>query len=191
MTPQEKLNTHRKLLMQWQKNLNLIAPSTIEDMRARHFDDSLQLSSHIPNNATLADLGSGAGFPAMVLAILRGDINVHLIESNAKKAAFLQTVSRETGTKVNVHAKRVEVLYDEIAPDIITARAFASLDKICNYIMPWAENNKNLECILLKGAKTCEEIEKAQEKFKFSVEIFQSETSIDGKIVRLRDISVK
>ena len=92
------LEQYQALLLKWQEKINLISPATIKDCWNRHFEDSLQLLPLIPNGPqVLYDLGSGAGFPGLVLALTRSDIAVTLVESDAKKCAFLSAVSRETG----------------------------------------------------------------------------------------------
>src|SRR5689334_12618331 len=99
----DKLRVYHDLLIKWQNSINLISPNTVSEAWERHFLDSVQLSPLIPPTAgTLYDIGTGAGFPGLVLAILRPELPVSLIESDSKKCAFLQTVSRETGTKVTV-----------------------------------------------------------------------------------------
>lgn len=105
----EKIDAYERLLKKWQNTINLVGPSTLSEAKKRHFEDSLQLLKHIPVAAkTLYDLGSGAGFPGLVLAMAKPDLDVHLIESDARKCQFLKTVSRETETPVTVHNQRIE-----------------------------------------------------------------------------------
>jgi len=122
----ERLNTYAELLRKWQRSINLVGPKTLDDLWNRHFVDSAQLLPLIPPTArVLVDFGSGAGFPGLVLAIL-GMAEVHLIESDQRKATFLREVARATGTPVTVHAKRIE----QVTPfpaDIVSARALAPL----------------------------------------------------------------
>lgn len=124
-----KLQTYHDLLVKWQKSVNLVAPSTIGDAWNRHFEDSLQLVSLIPNDAkTLVDIGSGAGFPGLVIGIARPDVKVTLVESDSKKCTFLLAVSRETGAQnVDVVHGRVEEVLPGTRFDVVTARALASL----------------------------------------------------------------
>ena len=99
MSPEitEKLRKYESLLLKWQKTINLVSSSTLKDVWARHFEDSLQIIDLVPDTVkTVWDLGSGAGFPGLVLAIARPDLSVNLVESDVRKSAFLQNVSRET-----------------------------------------------------------------------------------------------
>lgn len=183
--------TYRDLLTQWQERVKLVAPSTLADAETRHFADSAQLADHVPQSATIADLGSGAGFPGLVLALLRPDLTVHLIESDGRKAAFLKHVSRETSAGATVHIARLESLYNAITPDIITARALAPLNALCGMILPWAQENLGLQALFLKGAKAEEEISAARQAYDFAVDIFPSATATDGRILRLTKLCAK
>ena len=121
-----RLTVYLDLLRRWQRSINLVGPATLADPWRRHFLDSAQLTAYVPPAATsLVDLGSGAGFPGMVLALL-GVSGVHLIESDRRKAQFLREVARATGTPVSVHAQRIEQMPGWPA-DVITARALAPL----------------------------------------------------------------
>lgn len=184
----EKLEIYKNLLLKWQKAINLISPTTIEDMDERHFLDSAQLIKLIPNHdIILADMGAGAGFPALVLAIL-GIKEVHLIESDVRKATFLKNVSRETGlSNVTVHDKRIE---DVIIPsvDVITARALATLAELLAMSERLATENHPFECLFLKGEKTDEELAKARKKWDFDVEITQSLTDKTGKLLKISNL---
>ncbi|MEM7119933.1 MAG: 16S rRNA (guanine(527)-N(7))-methyltransferase RsmG [Pseudomonadota bacterium] len=125
----DRLQIYADLLVKWQKSLNLVGPSTLDDLWRRHMQDSAQLLRFIPEETrSLLDLGSGAGFPGLVLAIL-GVRGVELVESDQKKAVFLREVSRETGAGVVVHACRIEELAKKSA-DVVTARALAPLDRL-------------------------------------------------------------
>ena len=132
----EKLDTYHALLLKWQKAINLISPKTIDDAWVRHFADSAQLSGYIPEGAkTIMDWGSGAGFPAMVLAMLRPSLDVHAVESDERKCQFMRTVSRETSVPIRIHTQRIEALeLDSVNPDIITARALASVSVLLDYV---------------------------------------------------------
>jgi 16S rRNA (guanine527-N7)-methyltransferase len=106
-----KLDAYVDLLQRWQKIKNLVAPSTLDQIWTRHIADSAQLLPLIGGARTIVDLGSGAGFPGLVIAIAHADQNdfqVHLVESNTRKASFLREVARVTGAPVTVHAVRIE-----------------------------------------------------------------------------------
>jgi len=124
-----KLQTYHDLLVKWQKSVNLVAPSTIGDAWNRHFEDSLQMVDLIPSGAkSLVDIGSGAGFPGLVIALARPDLKVTLLESDGKKCTFLLAVSRETcAQNVNVIQGRIEDTLPQGRFDVVIARALASL----------------------------------------------------------------
>ena len=118
----------------WAKAINLVAPSTRQQIWDRHIADSAQLFQLAPEPRTWIDLGSGGGFPGIVTAIFLAEAGegwVHLIESNNKKASFLRTAIRETGARASVHAIRAETAPAEIEhPQLMSARALASLDQL-------------------------------------------------------------
>jgi len=175
----EKFEIYKRLLLKWQKAINLVSETTLEELDTRHFLDSTQLIKYIPNkNIVLADMGSGAGFPGMVLALL-GVREVHLIESDVRKATFVREVSRETSTKVFVHDDRVEDVTIEKV-DLVTARALATLSDLLRLSSRLAPGAR---CLFLKGEKTEEELEKARKRFSFKAELHQSLTDETGKIV--------
>lgn len=187
----ERFKIYHALLLKWQKAINLVSPKTIDDAWTRHFYDSAQLVNFIPDSIkTLADLGSGAGFPGLVIALLRPDINIHLIESDQRKCEFLKTVSRETGTSCSVHASRIEDIASDISPDIVTARALASLSDLLGYCTPWIMSNENLELLFLKGAQAEDEIEQARTAYAFDVGSSPSATENNARIICLRSVSV-
>lgn len=183
----EKLETYQRLLLKWQRVINLISATTIDDMATRHFYDSAQLLKYIPNkDAVLADMGSGAGFPGMVLAIL-GMKNVHLIESDILKATFLREVSRETSTPIVMHDDRVEECH--LPPvDVFTARALAPLVDLLKYVRMVRHENHPCYALFLKGGQYQDELTKAHKKFKFSAETFQSDTDLTGKIIKISNL---
>lgn len=190
---QARLEQYLALLHKWQKAINLVSPATLPEAWERHILDSAQLAALIPAGArTLFDLGSGAGFPGMVLAVLRPELAVHLIESDQRKCAFLQTVSRETGTPVTVHNSRIEALAAPPAvPDVVTARALAPLPALLAYAAPWAALNPDLTLLFLKGGQAEVEVTEAQEGYDFSLESFPSATGADGRILRLTGLTAR
>ena len=126
-----RLDQFVDVLLRWQQRTNLIAASTIPALWTRHIADSLQLLDLAPNARTWVDLGSGAGFPGLVLACALAEspgAEVHLVESNAKKAAFLREASRLIGAPALVHAVRIEDFVQTFAaaPDTVTANALAT-----------------------------------------------------------------
>lgn len=183
----DKLDTYHRLLEKWQKAINLVGPATLDDIPTRHFFDSAQMLRYIPNtDIKMVDLGSGAGFPGLVLAIL-GVKEVHLVESDVRKATFLREVSRETSTPVTVHDRRAEdVVIDNVA--FVTARALAPLTDLLGFMHKIAPSAQGL---FLKGLQHAEEIEKAQKKWVFTHETFPSETDLSGKIIRISGLEKK
>ncbi|MEM6781530.1 MAG: 16S rRNA (guanine(527)-N(7))-methyltransferase RsmG [Pseudomonadota bacterium] len=191
MRPDPRLDQYHKLLLKWQEKINLISPATIQNAWQRHFEDSLQLLPYIPDSAgILFDIGSGAGFPGLVLAIQNSGLDVHLIESDQKKCSFLKTVSRETKAPVTIHSSRIENISREtdIVPDVITARALAHLNKLLGLTEPWWSKNSNLVMILPKGAQADEEVQEAQKLYDFNIEKFISKTDKNAQVLVLKHI---
>jgi len=185
----EKFGRYSELLLKWQKTINLVSETTLDDLAERHFLDSAQLIKYIPNKQVkLADMGSGAGFPGLILAML-GVEEVHLVESDVRKATFLREVSRETSTKVTVHDDRVE---DITIPDLnfITARALAPLKDLLTMAHKLS-SGKNFTGLFLKGEKTDDEVAKATKRWNFNVEAFDSLTDKTGKILKINDLTEK
>ena len=183
----DKLRQYEALLVKWQKAINLVGPATIPDAWERHFIDSLQLTPLIPAAAkTLYDLGSGAGFPGLVLAMARPELSVTMIESDERKGAFLSAVSHETKTPVTVLSARIErAVADLPAPDIVTARALAALNLLLAYIEPC------LTCIFPKGLLAADELVSARKDWTFKVDQVASMTDPKATILILTKIESK
>ncbi len=187
----ERLKQYQALLLKWQISINLISPSTVKTAWTRHFEDSLQLLPLIPEGpSTLYDLGSGAGFPGLVLAAARPNLAVTLIESDGKKAAFLTTVSRETGVAVTIRNIRIEAAGADLpAPDFLTARALAPLVDLFKLAAPWIAVNPGLVALFPKGEQYAEEIETAREAgWDFDFKAHGSATSPAARVLELRNI---
>ncbi len=134
----KRLEIYETLLRKWQRVINLVAASTLDDLWVRHFADSLQISEAAPDARLWLDLGSGGGFPGLVTAIRYADVpgaHVHMIESDQRKCAFLRTVARETGAPATVHCGRIEAIAPELdAPiEAVSARALAPLAALLGY----------------------------------------------------------
>ncbi len=149
----DRLDAYAALLVKWQKAVNLVGPKTLGDLWRRHMLDSAQVFPMIPTGSeTLMDLGSGAGFPGLVLAILAAEqmpaLKVHLVESDQKKATFLREAARITGVAVAVHGMRIEAL-PPWPMDVICARALAPLSDLIN----WSQKHWHKDTIglFLKG----------------------------------------
>lgn len=187
----ERLTIYHALLLKWQKAINLISPKTVQSSWERHFADSAQMSEYIPDDVkVLADIGSGAGFPGLVLALLRPELQVHLIESDERKAQFLRTVSRETQACVVVHNERIEEI-EGLSPDIVTARALADLEGLMRYCEKWSAANSDLKMLFLKGRIYADEISNAKENYDFSVEAYPSQTSDESRILFISDVKAR
>jgi len=144
----DALSAYVLLLEKWQPRINLISPKTVPDIWSRHIFDSAQLVAHVPKGSSsdtprIMDIGSGAGFPGLVLAIL-GAGKVQLVESDQRKSVFLQTVIRELGLSAIVINQRIESL-PACRPDVITSRAVASLPKLMKLIS--AQVHPGLTCL--------------------------------------------
>ena len=188
----EKLEIYHALLLKWQKAINLVSPKTLDEAWMRHFADSAQLAPFVSRESlTLFDIGSGAGFPGLVLSIICPNLEVHLIESDERKCQFLRTVSRETNVDVTVHNSRIESVDIGITPDFVSARALADLGALLDYCLPWIKTNPQLECLFMKGARASAEIEAAHESYDFECESVSSKTDPEAGILHLGAICPK
>ena len=183
------LEAYAALLAKWQPKKNLISNSTLDDMWLRHFYDSAQLlpliqSVHGEKHLRCLDIGSGAGFPGLVLAIM-GIGHVAMVESNAKKCAFMRQVKIATNASVTIENERIEKLATE-GVDIILSRACASVTKL----LEWSEKfiSKNTELWLLKGAIAADELDEAKAHWTMQVDQYKSKSDGSGAILRLRNI---
>jgi 16S rRNA (guanine527-N7)-methyltransferase len=178
------LETYAGLLRKWQRAINLVSGSTLNDLWRRHFMDAAQLMPLLPeDDGQVVDLGAGAGFPGLVLALLSGR-PTHLIESDQRKAAFLGEVARATGCagRVQVHAARIEALKPWATP-VITARALADLGQLLDWAAPFM--TADTICIFPKGAKAEEELTAAARVWTMTIERRRSVTDPTGLILRL------
>ena len=179
-----RLGTYLNLLEKWQPRINLVGAATLRDPWRRHFLDSAQLVPLLPESTqTLVDLGSGAGFPGLVLAIL-GVPDVHLIESDHRKVAFLREVAAATGTALTIHPSRIEGV-PPFAADVVTARALAPLAPLLDYAIPFL--GPRGVCLFLKGGQAESEIAEVQRLM--TIDRFQSQSDPSGIILRLGAIS--
>lgn len=182
----EKLERFAVLLEEWNSRINLISPRDMPQLWSRHIDDSLQLASHIPTGARITDLGSGGGFPGLILAIAT-DSAVTMIESDQRKCAFLREASRVCGVKTTVISKRIEqVDVQSAAADVVTARALASLRTLLGWAEPFL--NKEGFCLFLKGRKTSDELTEAACDWHMTYDTFPSRTHEDGALLKISDI---
>jgi len=180
-----KLKIYESLLIKWQGKLNLVGQSTLTEIWRRHFYDCLQLLPLAGRWARWVDIGSGAGFPGMVIAIMSQGREVHLVESDKRKASFLAEVSRETGTDVLIHVDRIERALPEMASrmrfDIISARALASMPGLLTYAEPILR--QGARGLFLKGKELSRELTSSAAEGTFSYELVNSTTERGAKIV--------
>ena len=190
---QENLRRFATLLETWTKRINLISPSTIAQIWERHILDSLQFWGAAPHDKadSWCDLGTGAGLPGMIIAIIAADLNpslnVTLLESDQRKCAFLRTAAAELALKnTTIIAKRIEQV-PAIQADIISARALAPLPKL----LQWADRHlaPNGTALYAKGEKADMEIKNARTNWTFDVTHVPSITSKTGTILRLERIA--
>lgn len=185
----EQLHTYVTVLGKWQPKLNLIGPKTWDEVWDRHVVDSLQCLDHLPHEEIesargMADIGTGAGFPGIVVAIATGQ-PVTLVESDHRKAAFQLAVKTATGAPLTLMTKRVEALPNQPL-DRLFARAFAPLPRLLAWCAPLIDEQTVL--ILHKGRTAEDEIEAARQTHGFDVESFPSLIDSDSVILRLRNI---
>lgn len=186
----EKLDRFAELLVKWNAKINLVSPTTIPDLWERHILDSAQLMPMIPANTRgLVDIGTGGGFPGLVIALVgqqtHPDMTVTMVESDARKCAFLQTASGQLGLKTRVITDRIE----RVAPlqaDILTSRALAPGPLLMSFAhRHLSENGKAL---LLKGANAQAEIDDSLASWAFDLQKKVSKTSADAVVLEISNL---
>jgi 16S rRNA (guanine527-N7)-methyltransferase len=184
---QPRLNLYRELLLRWQGMLNLVSPNTLPNLWTRHVADSAQLMEVAPCSLRWADLGSGGGFPGLVLAILlagKPGAAIHLIERDKRKAAFLQTVSRETGAPAQVHVAPIEAVLPGLSDvEVVTSRAVAPLKQLIAWSAALLE--RGATGLFLKGRTSHQEIEAVSDQ-SLNLSTLPSRTDSFGRIVSVR-----
>lgn len=185
----DRLTTYVNLLIDWNERLNLVAPSTIADVWRRHILDSAQLAPMIPPQArTIVDLGSGAGFPGLVLAIMLADragLKVHLVESIQKKCRFLEAVIAATGAPAEVHACRAEDM--RMKADVVTARALAPLDRLFPLAHPFFR--PDTIALFLKGRSLNDELTLATKSWTLTATPTPSRSDPSGAVLRVTGLT--
>jgi 16S rRNA (guanine527-N7)-methyltransferase len=186
-----RLDRYIALLVEWQAKTNLIAPSTLPHLWTRHVSDSLQLLELAPSARTWVDLGSGGGFPGVVLACSLAQTpgaHVHLIERNAKKAAFLREALRVTSSPGTVHLADIGDSVDRITGpvDCVTARALASLHQLIGFAEPLVR--RGAKALFLKGQDVEAELTEATKYWNIKPKLHSSRTGGQGWIVELNAI---
>ncbi|MCQ8239406.1 16S rRNA (guanine(527)-N(7))-methyltransferase RsmG [Rhizosaccharibacter radicis] len=181
----EKLVAFAALLRRWNARINLVSPADLPVLEQRHVADCLQLVPLLPPDAaTLTDMGSGAGFPGLILAIATG-LPATLIESDQRKASFLREAARTCGASVSVLPQRLEEARPPPAP-VVTARALAPLGRLLGWAEPLLAPGGI--CLFLKGRQAGDELTAAAAEWHMAATRIPSRTSADGVILRLSDI---
>ncbi len=184
-----RLICYAELLTEWRTRANLVSAKTLPQLWDRHFADSAQVLRLAPKACVWLDLGSGAGFPGLVIAILQANhanFRMHLVEATAKKCAFLAEVARATSAPVEIHCMRIEELNKSATshkPEIITARALAPLPRLLELAAPWF--GPGVRAMFMKGRDVGKEIEAAKRRFNFAYELHPSLTAQDSSIVEI------
>lgn len=181
----EQLRRYIALLQKWQPRINLIGPATLDQLWDRHITDSLQLITLLPAHASrLVDFGSGGGLPGIPLAVARPGLEVTLIESDKRKAVFLQEVARTLGLNVTVWCRRIENPPHPLSTyDIITARACAPLGQLWHWSQPYLSPDG--VCLFAKGRSYRKELAEAKKAAMFACIVHRSQTDPASAILQL------
>lgn len=186
----DALKAFETQVRRWNAAINLVSKSSLEDLWDRHIADSAQIFKACPRKAaSWVDLGSGGGFPGIVIAILareaHPELHVTLVEADLRKATFLRQAAQSLGLKVTVHSARIEALLSQNA-DILSARALASLSDLLGYAE--AHLRPGGTAIFPKGARYAEELAQAREAWDFDVEAIPSASDKDAAVLVVRNI---
>jgi len=180
-----RLEAYAELLRRWSARINLVGANTLQDLWRRHFLDSAQLLTDVPRRTqSLVDLGSGAGFPGLVLAIL-GVCGVELIEADARKCAFLREAARLTAAPVVIRNARIEAVPPHIV-DVVTARGCAPLDRLLPLAEPFI--GPDTVCLFLKGEQAAQELTAASQAWTMDATCHDSRSDPRGVILCLRRV---
>jgi 16S rRNA (guanine527-N7)-methyltransferase len=182
------LERFRQLLATWNEQMNLVGPSALASFWPRHAWDSAQLLKLMPEARVWADLGAGAGFPGLVLAVMLKGVpgaKVHLVESLAKRCRFLTEVVGELDLPAQVHNARAESLKLDV--EVVTARAVAPLTRLLGYGWPYL--NRGAVGLFLKGQDVEAEMTEAHRYWKFKADLRPSLSDPGGRVVEVREIS--
>jgi len=182
-----RLQAYADILTDWNSRHNLVSRASLPDLWRRHFWDSAQLAPLLPQaTSTLADLGSGAGFPGLVLAAMRPDIAVTLHEATAKKCAFLEAAAARMGIAVTIRNGRIEDLPSQPF-DVVTARALALLPALLGHAHKFL--GPNSVCMFLKGQNVGAELTEAHKYWNMKASEIPSATDPSGAIVMVRELA--
>jgi len=186
----DNLTAFEALFRKWSKAINLASPSTLDQLWDRHILDSAQLFDLAPSAKSWLDLGSGGGFPGVVLGILlkeRPGARIDLVESNGKKAAFLRTAIGQFDAPASVHANRIDDVWEKIpTPEIVTARALASLAELFRLAEPWL--TAGATALFQKGRDYRREITETRDDWTFDLIEHQSAVDKDSVILQISNL---
>jgi 16S rRNA (guanine527-N7)-methyltransferase len=181
-----RLEAYAELVVRWSARINLVGRKTLGDLWRRHILDSAQLLALFPANAeSVIDLGSGAGFPGLVLAIL-GAPGVELVEADSRKAAFLREAARITKVDVTIRPCRIEAV-PRHPVDVVTARACAPLERLLGLAEPFLAAKS--ECLFLKGERVEDELTLARKHWTITARLCQSRSDPRGVVLRLQQVA--
>jgi 16S rRNA (guanine527-N7)-methyltransferase len=188
----ERLDRFVPLLLEWQRTVNLVAPSTVAHVWTRHIADSLQLIDLAPSARTWIDVGSGGGFPGLIIACALASqpgMSIHLVEANARKAAFLREARRLTGAPARVHARRMEDFARNFSgeADVICARAVAPLKSLLELTFPLLKKSHAVG-LFPKGKNAEDELREASNSWKMRATLVASRTDPAARIIVIRDL---
>jgi 16S rRNA (guanine527-N7)-methyltransferase len=179
------LDQFAELFLRWQRAVRLVAASTLAQLWTRHIADSLQLLALAPGAKVWADLGSGGGFPGLIIAIAlkeKPGAKVHLIESDQRKAAFLREAARALNLPVVIHVKRIEEVAEPLPGlEVVTARALAPMPELLEIAHPFLKHGA--KGLFMKGANVDNELTDATKSWSIKSTIVPSKTDSAGRIV--------
>jgi 16S rRNA (guanine527-N7)-methyltransferase len=186
----ERLQAFEQVFQKWNSHINLVAASTRDDTWNRHILDSAQLMQMAPTANRWVDLGSGGGFPGLILAFLlkdRAGSSVQLVESNRKKASFLQTVTGQFNLPAHVHARRIEECYALVpTSQIVTARALAALPLLLDLAAPWLTTGAT--ALFHKGRDYRSEVQESAQRWSFDLVEHASMVDPEGVILEVKNL---
>ena len=186
----ERLRIFEDVIQKWNPKINLVSRKSLQDLWTRHITDSIQVFRSVTPAGHWVDLGSGGGFPGLLIAIIAADENpeleVTLIESDQRKSAFLRNAARECGARCNVISRRIEQADPQNA-NILSARALADL----SLLLEFAERHLSIDgiCLFPKGITWKKELEQAELKWSFDVEPITSLTEADAAILKIKGVT--
>jgi 16S rRNA (guanine527-N7)-methyltransferase len=186
----EGLEAFETMFRVWANRINLAAPSTLDDLWSRHILDSAQLAPLAPGALRWLDLGSGGGFPGLVLAFIlkeRSGGQIDLVESNRKKAGFLQAVVGQFSLPAHVHARRIDEDNKNLAPpDVVTARALAPLPALLDFAFPWLSTGAR--GFLHKGRDYRQEVQESSLLWQYDLVEHRSRVDADSVILEIANL---